>query len=153
MKKLVIILVIVLVLMFMLASPVFAKQPTYGEGWWDNFGGPTDPETYDIHSGTIESPTPNIGWEGTISQPVKPGLAQKAMFVGTVDDIPGTCLLNVRTFSMKNNKWVMSGAVVQCYGDLTGLQATFKGSLDDFENFTGSFESWYHFEAKPIKNE
>ena len=143
MKKPVIILVIVLVLTFMLASPVFAKQPIHSEGTWDNFwqDDPVYPtvESYDIHG----------IWDGTVTQPVKPGLAQKAMFDGTVDDILGTCLLNVRTFSMKNNKWVMSGAVVQCYGDLTGLQATFKGSLDDFVNFNGSFESWYHFEAKP----
>ena len=146
MKKSVFILAIVLVLTFMLASPVFANQPTYGEGWWDNFDDSTDPETYDIHSGTKDSPTPDIGWEGTISQPVKPGRAQKATFVGTVDGIEGTCLINVRTF---NNQGVMSGAVLQCDGDLSGLQATFRGSFESFEPFWGYFESWYHFEAKP----
>ena len=139
MKKFVLILTIVLVLTFMLASPVFATQPTYSLGRWDNFS--EDPvnfdSTYEIH-GPV--------WEGTVFQPPKPGQAQKAYFEGTVDGIPGTCVLNVRTF---NKKGVMSGAVLQCDGDLSGLQATFRGSFEGFEPFWGYFESWHHWEGKP----
>jgi hypothetical protein len=138
MKKPVIILAIVLMLTFMLTSPVFATQPTYSQGTWDNFS--EDPvnfdSTYEIHG----------LWEGTVFQPTKPGVAQKAYFEGTVDGIYGTCVLNVRTF---NKQGVMSGAVLQCDGDLSGLQATFRGSFENFDPFWGYFESWHHFETKP----
>ena len=139
MKKVMVILILVLVLTFLLASPVFATKPTYTQGIWTNWDQTTDPlnPTYDLVEGA---------WLGTVTQPVKPGQAQKAYFEGTVDGIYGTCVFNVRTF---NKKGVMSGAVLHCDGDLSGLQATIRGSFESFEPFWGYFESWHHFEAKP----
>ena len=138
MKKSILILVIVLLLTFLLATPVLATQPTYSQGIWTNWD-TSDPlnSKYDLEDGL---------WLGTIIQPVKPGQAQKAYFEGTFDGIPGTCVFNVRTF---NKKGVLSGATIKCDGQLSGLQATFRGSFESPDPFWGYFESWHHFDGNP----
>jgi hypothetical protein len=139
MKKILFVLALVLVLTLLIASPVFATKPIYTQGVWTNWDQTTDPlnPTYDLVDGS---------WLGTVTQPVKPGQAQKAYFEGTVDGIYGTCELNVRTF---NKKGVMSGSILQCDEGLAGLQATFRGSFESMDPFWGYFESWHHFEGNP----
>lgn len=134
MKKTIFLLAAVLVVTLLFATPVSAVQPTYSVGTWDNYeeDPSTQTSTYDIHG----------AWEGTVIQPEKPGRQQIATFIGTVDGIPGICRLSVVTFG---KTFVGSGSVLQCEGELSGLNATFRTSLDDFSNFSGSFESWHHF--------
>lgn len=138
MKKTVLILVIVLMFTLMLASPVFATNPTYSQGKWTNWDNSDLLNSkYDLVEGL---------WLGTINQPVKPGQAQKAYFEGTFDGIPGTCVFNVRTFNVTGG---MSGAVIKCDGELSGLRATFRGTFESPDPFWGYFKSWHHFEGNP----
>jgi hypothetical protein len=132
MKKTIFLVATVLLVALLFAFPVLAVQPTYSSGYWDNYSEDDLTSYYDIH-GT---------WEGSVVQPKKPGRQQIATFIGTVEGIPGKCKFSVVTFG---KTFVGSGTVLQCEGELAGLQATFKTSLDDFVNFSGLFESWHHF--------
>lgn len=131
-SKLIIGISIVLVLLLLVVVPAGASKRICEQGTWDNYS-PGDPETYQVH----------VVFEGLVTQWMVPGRAQKALFVGSVDDRVGTCYLNVVT--LKPPHWVMSSTVLQCDGELEGLHATIRGDVD-LITFEGTYEACYHFD-------
>lgn len=132
-------LVIILGLLFVLAlvPAVYATQPTSINGYFDDFvpGDSTTPTVYCLHTG--ENFVADDFIDGCVVQPVKPGLAQKGVFTGSVGDKFGSCDYSLRTFDLDG---IARFSMNRCHGELRGFHLKGVGWTN------GLWEGSYHFD-------
>ena len=135
------IVILVLLGLVLLVPVVSATQPAEISGYFDAFvpGEGDTPTVYCLHTGESYG-VPDGFLTGCVVQPVKPGLAQKGTFTGTVDGKAGTCEYSLRTFDLDG---VARGVFGKCTGDLAGLHLVAVGWAHN-----GLWEGTYHFDPK-----
>jgi hypothetical protein len=131
-------LTVVFLLMAGFVSTVGATQPTEFHGYLDQFvpGTPDTPTVYCLHTGEVYG-QPDGFLTGCVVQPVKPGLARKGVFTGTVDGKEGSCEYSLRTFELDG---IARFSMHRCSGDLAGFHMIGVGWTN------GLWEGSYHFD-------
>jgi hypothetical protein len=134
------IVILVLLGLALLVPIVSATQPAEVSGYFDEFvPGEGDRDTvYCLHTGESYG-NPDGFLTGCVKQPVKPGLAQKGTFTGTVDGKSGTCEYSLRTFDLDG---IARFSMNRCFGELEGFHMKGVGWTN------GLWVGSYHFDPQ-----